>query len=593
MLKRNAGCRLVSGIFVVSLVLSGAAFAGINTWTSLGPDVRVEALVIDREDPAVLYSGTELGIFRSADGGFSWSLLASRSVDELAQSPHDPRVFFAADRGRVWRSDDRGETWSGPLNPPVEAPAFLTLTGLAIDPLVPGKVIASGMRGRVFGAVPFVDVSLDGGATWTRDDGPGTFLGPLEIDPRQPDNIFVGGLGIYRSADGGQTWQESLRASVGEDEYREILTLAIAPSDPRIVYAGASEDALVPDRLWRSVDGGASWTVSSDQLDDYAILDLAVSPEDSEVVYAAVGHVFSSMPGRIYRSRDGAVTWELVGEELEVSAGVLVTHPLFPRTLYAGGQRITKLTESVAGGCAPGEALCLNGERFHVEAFWRDFQGRSGRGRAVRFTEDSGYLWFFDPGNVELVVKALDGRGFNDHFWVFYGSLSNVEFLVQVTDVQNERVRTYGNPPESFASVGDVTAFPALDRAASSTPRPRALGKLGKNGPCAVDPTTLCLGDRFALSMSWRDFEGRAGRGIARTLSDDSGYFWFFDSENVEVVVKVLDGTAINDHFWVFFGSLSNVEFTLEVEDLETGNLASYFNPLGTFASVGDTEALP
>jgi hypothetical protein len=61
----------------------------------------------------------------------------------------------------------------------------------------------------------------------------------------------------------------------------------------------------------------------------------------------------------------------------------------------------------------------------------------------------------------------------------------------------------------------------------------------------------------------------------------------------VEVVVKVLDGRAINGHFWVFYGSLSNVEFTLQVTDVVTGESRIYFNPLGTFASVGDIEAVP
>ena len=61
----------------------------------------------------------------------------------------------------------------------------------------------------------------------------------------------------------------------------------------------------------------------------------------------------------------------------------------------------------------------------------------------------------------------------------------------------------------------------------------------------------------------------------------------------VELMIKVLDGRGSTGFFWVFYGALSNVEYTLTVTDTETGRSKSYFNPLRTFASVGDTEALP
>ena len=57
--------------------------------------------------------------------------------------------------------------------------------------------------------------------------------------------------------------------------------------------------------------------------------------------------------------------------------------------------------------------------------------------------------------------------------------------------------------------------------------------------------------------------------------------------------MKVLDARSINGQFWVFYGALSNVEFTLTVTDTVTGASKTYFNPLDVFASVGDTSALP
>jgi hypothetical protein len=95
-----------------------------------------------------------------------------------------------------------------------------------------------------------------------------------------------------------------------------------------------------------------------------------------------------------------------------------------------------------------------------VEVHWRDFTGGSGVGQAVQLTSDTGYFWFFDPANVETVVKVLDGRSTNGARWVFYGALSNVEYRIVVTDTTTGAVREYVNPAGRFASNGDTSAFP-------------------------------------------------------------------------------------------------------------------------------------
>ena len=113
-------------------------------------------------------------------------------------------------------------------------------------------------------------------------------------------------------------------------------------------------------------------------------------------------------------------------------------------------------------------------------------------------------------------------------------------------------------------------------------------------GPCKPSNRTLCLGGgRFEVTVDWQDFQSGSGAGRSVPLTDDTGAFWFFDDENLELVVKVLDGTALNDHHWVFYGALSNVAYTLRVRDTETGAIATYDNELGAFGSNGDTTALP
>ena len=111
-------------------------------------------------------------------------------------------------------------------------------------------------------------------------------------------------------------------------------------------------------------------------------------------------------------------------------------------------------------------------------------------------------------------------------------------------------------------------------------------------GPCVSGENVLCLNSgRFRLEAVWKDALGDEGVGHAVPQTDNTGAFWWFDPDNIELTVKVLDGRAVNGHFWVFYGALSNVEFSLLVTDTESGECKEYFNPLGTFASVGDTAA--
>ncbi len=113
-------------------------------------------------------------------------------------------------------------------------------------------------------------------------------------------------------------------------------------------------------------------------------------------------------------------------------------------------------------------------------------------------------------------------------------------------------------------------------------------------GSCQAGPTTLCLhGNRFRLEANWKDFQGNTGTAKPVPLTTDTGSFWFFNAANVELVVKVLDGRALNGKWWVFYGALSNVEYTLTVTDTVTGAQKTYRNPSGKFGSVGDTDALP
>jgi hypothetical protein len=112
---------------------------------------------------------------------------------------------------------------------------------------------------------------------------------------------------------------------------------------------------------------------------------------------------------------------------------------------------------------------------------------------------------------------------------------------------------------------------------------------------CVAAADVLCLlDDRFRVEVDWETPQA-AGRGrTVPAAAEGSGLFWFFGPESWELMVKVLDGCAVNGHFWVFSAATTDVRFRLRVTDSRTGRVAVYENPAGSVArAVTDTEALP
>lgn len=109
---------------------------------------------------------------------------------------------------------------------------------------------------------------------------------------------------------------------------------------------------------------------------------------------------------------------------------------------------------------------------------------------------------------------------------------------------------------------------------------------------CVASDAALCMqGGRFRVSAAWRTADG-AGAAHAARLTNDTGTFWFFSPDNVEITAKLLDGCTFNGHFWAFSSGLTDVEVTITVEDTLTGRTKTYENPLGTpYAPRFDTEA--
>ncbi|MEO8275338.1 MAG: hypothetical protein ABI639_03920 [Thermoanaerobaculia bacterium] len=280
------------------------------------------------------------------------------------------------------------------------------------------------------------------------------------------------------------------------------------------------------------------------------------------------------------------------------------------------GQRLDTPVPACHAGV---DALCLHNNRFRVEVSWRDDAGRTGAGRAVPFTDDSGLFWFFTPDNLEVLIKVIDGCELNQHFWVYAGATTDVEYRITVTDTATGLSRQYANAlGHRAAAITDSAAFASCNVQSASRQKPTAaeltplsVGGFGTapstlSSPVAPLPSfpeleavtsaeedTLFLRNgRFRVRISWHDYAGRSGTGWAVPFAEESGMFWFFAPDNIEFLVKIIDGCSLNSRYWVYAAATTDVEYTMNVTDTLGLATRTYSNPLGTASpAITDSSA--
>jgi plastocyanin len=116
---------------------------------------------------------------------------------------------------------------------------------------------------------------------------------------------------------------------------------------------------------------------------------------------------------------------------------------------------------------------------------------------------------------------------------------------------------------------------------------------------CTSDTNSLCLAGgsgtagRFRIRVTWTNFAGESGQGVALEYTADSGFFYFFQPEVLELLVKIVNGCGLNDAYWFFNAAASNVGLVYTVTDLQTCETRTVTNPVGVFASGGNINFFP
>ncbi len=267
-----------TGILICGADLSGAyrSLDGGATWDRIGSDrglkrTHVSAVAFDPADPQVVHLGTEVGIYRSGDGGGTFTrVLDTGYIGAVAVSPSDPAVVYAGyhdlwetTASNVYRSLDRGLTWT-----PVATalPAGLRILELIVSPHDPGTVYAVSGADLFVAGQPSVHVSADSGATWTRLGESLGDLWDLAVDPVTPGTLYVTSVvgapptawsgATHKSTDGGVTWTQK-SAHTGAVVVRRDQPQTVRVIDVRRKSSEAESG------VWESLDGGDTWSRKS------------------------------------------------------------------------------------------------------------------------------------------------------------------------------------------------------------------------------------------------------------------------------------------------------------------------------------------
>jgi photosystem II stability/assembly factor-like uncharacterized protein len=328
-------------------------------WRNVGPAYPI-GRVADVEgvpgDPDVVYVGSASGgVWKTVNGGTTWTPVFDEqpvlSIGDIALEPGNPDVVYAGTGegnprnsvsfgNGVYKSTDGGKTWR---HLGLEKTRYITR--LLVSPR-DRRTVFVGALGSIFGSGPDRGVfrSEDGGETWQKvlyvDDRHG--VADMDLDPQNPNVVFAAMWlferrpwthrsgsdkgGVFRSVDGGKTWKKLER---GLPSLLGRIAVKVAPGNPRVVYVLAESHE---GTLFRSTDGGDSFTRVSDESGiisrGFYYTDLRVDPADENRVYAVASLLQVSI--------DGGKTFRRISSQTHVDFHSLWIDPLDPNRMWQG-----------------------------------------------------------------------------------------------------------------------------------------------------------------------------------------------------------------------------------------------------------------
>lgn len=308
---------------------------GLPTASGLSwPEIR--SLASDRGSPEILYAGGAFNVFRSSDGGATWSptALSNQSVVNVVASPG---VVYASALGGFFRTTDSGATWARASMPSGEA-----TSALAADPRSPWTLYAATYRG--------LSKTTDGGDSWFPLErglpNPGYpdrhTVVALAVDLLAPDTLYAvaAGSGLYRSDDAGRSW--SLVPGPAD-----VTAVASDPARAGRLLAGTNSAGVS-----ESTDRGETWRARNDGLDSATVSSVAAGV-DRGLLFAVAGtpYVYGGAPygpGALFRSTDAGASWTPASGLAGCASGAIHATSGTAETVLAGCNDLFRSTDGGA-----------------------------------------------------------------------------------------------------------------------------------------------------------------------------------------------------------------------------------------------------
>ncbi|MFW6089172.1 MAG: WD40/YVTN/BNR-like repeat-containing protein [Gemmatimonadota bacterium] len=467
-------------------------------------------------DPNHVFSPT---LYEDLDWRFAGPYRGGRSTAVAGHAEHPHTFFQGAVGGGVWSTNDNGQTWSNICD---EFFDVAPVGAVAVAPSDPNVIYVGTGSACIRGNVLIgegVYKSTDGGKTWRFVGLPEAGqIGSIVVHPRDEDLVYLAALGnpfgkneergVYRSEDGGETWENILFAN----DSTGAVDLAMNPHNPREIYAGMWRAQRKPwtmisggpeGGVYKTTDGGDNWEKLGGGLPEGVVgkVGVTVSGGDPDRVWAIIEH---EPDGGVYRSDDAGESWQRVNSNNNLR------------------QRAWYYTHVVADPQDENTVYVLN------VGMWRSVDGGESFEQISVPHGDVHDLWIH-PDDPDHMVVANDGGAQvsvnGGESWSTYYNQPTAELYDVVVD--------HGIPYRLYGAQQDNDAISVMSRITSSVIHPKAAWRFAvgcETGPIGLDP------DR--PQMTWGGCYG----GAINRMDMETGY-----RRNVIAYPQLQLGQAMSD----------------------------------------------
>lgn len=380
--------------------------------------------------------------------GIGPALMSGRIGDIVVDPAKRSTWYVAVASGNVWKTENNGTTWE----PIFDTYGSYSIGCVAIDPsnrLVIWVGTGENNSQRSVGYGDGVYKSIDGGKKFEKVGLDGSeHIGKILIDPRNSDIVYIaaqgplwsagGDRGLYKTTDGGKTWTAILQIS----ENTGVSDIHFDPRNPDVIYAAAYQrrrhvwtliDGGSESGVHKSTDGGATWKAINNGLpgDDKGRIGLAVSPMKPDVVYAIVEAAKDG--SGFYRSEDGGENWKKMSDYLSGS-------PQYYQEIYADPHvfdRVYSMDTYVMVTEDGGKTFSRLGQEWkHVDD----------------------HAIAFDPGDPEHLITGCDGGIYETwdrgKSWRYTANLPITQFYKCAVDNDSPFYNVYGGTQDNATQGG-------------------------------------------------------------------------------------------------------------------------------------------